>query len=145
MQGDYGDSVVDALISAQRRGVDVQVILNGHVTRQGDPTRACTMEEELRRPLVPAVGRLERSGVPVFLAYGLHDQSVPYCPLHAKYCAIDQQVVLDGSFNWYNTSIFSHDLLVVLSNADLARAYLNEFEYTRGRLRYPGTREFAQH
>jgi len=143
MQGDYGDSVVDALISAQRRGVDVQVILNGHVTRQGDPTKECTMEEELRRPLVPAVARLEKSGVSVFLAYGVHDQRVPYCPLHAKYCVIDQQVVLDGSFNWYNTSAFSHDLLVVLSNADLARAYLAEFEYTRGRLRYPNAQAYS--
>ena len=145
MQGDYGDSVVDALISAQRRGVDVQVILNGHVTHQGDPTKARTMDEELRRPLVPAVARLERSGVPVFLAYGIHDRCVPYCPLHAKYCVIDQQVVLDGSFNWYNTSAFSHDLLVVLSNTDLARAYLNEFEYTRGSLRYPSAPEVARH
>ena len=143
MQGDYGDSVVDALISARRRNVDVQVILNGHVTRQGDPTKECTMDEELRRPLVPAVARLERSGVPVFLAYGVHDQRVPYCPLHAKYCVIDQQVVLDGSFNWYNTSAFSHDLLVVLSNTELARAYLNEFEYTRGCLRFPSAHEFA--
>jgi hypothetical protein len=143
MQGDYGDSVVDTLVSAQRRGVDVQVILNGHVTRQGDPTKECTMDEELRRPLVPAAARLERSGVPVFLAYGLHDQRVPYCPLHAKYCVIDQQVVLDGSLNWYNTSAFSHDLLVVLSNTDLARAYLNEFEYTRGCLRYPSAQAYS--
>ncbi len=143
MQGEYGDTVVDALIAARHRGVDVQAIFNGHVIRQGDPTKACSMDEELRRPLVPAVARLERSGVPVFLAYGIHDQRVPYCPLHAKYCVIDRQIVLDGSFNWYNTSAFSHDLLVVLSNADLARAYLNEFEYTRGCLRILDARELA--
>ncbi|MBK9991020.1 MAG: phosphatidylserine/phosphatidylglycerophosphate/cardiolipin synthase family protein [Verrucomicrobia bacterium] len=144
MQGEFGDSVVDALISAQRRGVDVQLILNGHVIRQGDPTRECTMDEELRRPLIPAVARLERSGISVFLAYGVHDQRVPYCPLHAKYCVIDQQVVLDGSFNWYNTSVFSHDLLVTLSNSDLARAYHNEFDYTRGCLRFPSLHDHAQ-
>jgi hypothetical protein len=143
MQGEHGDSVVDALIAAQRRGVDVQLIFNGHVTRQGDPTREYSMEEELRRPLIPAVSRLERNGVPIFLAYGVHDQRVPYCPLHAKYCVFDQQVVLDGSFNWYNTSAFSHDLLVVLSNADLARAYINEFDYTRSNLRFPSVHDYA--
>ncbi|PTY02131.1 phospholipase [Opitutaceae bacterium EW11] len=137
MQGDYSDSVIDALTAAHQRGVDVQLILNGHVVREGDPGREYPMEEEVRRPLVPAVARLQRAGVPVLLSYGIRDQRVPYSPLHAKYCVIDDQLVLDGSFNWYNTSVFSHDLLVVLSSAELARAYLNEFDYTRNCLRFP--------
>ena len=39
---------------------------------------------------------------------------------------IDDQVVLDGSFNWYNTSTLSHDLLVVVNHRDVARLYLEE-------------------
>ena len=34
MTGEYEDSVVDALIQARGRGVDVQVILNGHLARR---------------------------------------------------------------------------------------------------------------
>lgn len=139
MQGDYNDSVIDALIAAHHRGVDVQLIVNGHVVREGDPGREYPMEEEVRRPLVPAVARLQRGGVPTLLSYGIRDQRVPYSPLHAKYCVIDDQLVLEGSFNWYNTSVFSHDLLVVLADPALARAYLNEFEYTRSCLRFPCT------
>jgi hypothetical protein len=31
-----------------------------------------------------------------------------------------------GSFNWYNTSILSHDLLVVVNHREAARLYLEE-------------------
>ena len=46
--------------------------------------------------------------------------------MHSKQCVIDEQIVLDGSFNWYNTSTLSHDLLVVLNNREIARLYLEE-------------------
>jgi phosphatidylserine/phosphatidylglycerophosphate/cardiolipin synthase-like enzyme len=127
LQGAHQDSVVDALINAHRRGVDVRLVLNGHLARQGDPGREYTMAEELQRPLLPAVQRLKQAGVNVALAYGQVDQRVPYCPIHAKYCIIDDHVVLDGSFNWYNTSVFSHDLLVVAADTAVAQPYLHEF------------------
>jgi phosphatidylserine/phosphatidylglycerophosphate/cardiolipin synthase-like enzyme len=130
MTGEHEDSVVDALIAAWGRGVDVQVILNGHLARKGDPGRMYTMQEELARPLLPAVQRLKSAGVPVLLAYGRHDQPVPYCPIHSKYCVIDETKVLEGSFNWYNTSTYSHDLYVVAANHGVAQIYLNEFYQT---------------
>jgi phosphatidylserine/phosphatidylglycerophosphate/cardiolipin synthase-like enzyme len=127
MDGESRDSVVEALIAAKNRGVDIQIILNGHMARQGDPGQEYPMSKELARPLLPAIARLRRSGIPVALAYGLTDHAVPYSPLHHKFCIIDKHIVLDGSFNWYNTSVFSHDLLVVVSNWDVARQYLYEF------------------
>ena len=39
---------------------------------------------------------------------------------------MDEQIVLDGSFNWYNTSTLSHDLLVVVNHREIARLYLEE-------------------
>jgi hypothetical protein len=36
--------------------------------------------------------------------------------------------VIEGSFNWYNTSVFSHDLVVVAASEQVAQAYLYEFE-----------------
>ena len=137
MQGDHHDSVIDALIHAKHRGVDVQIILNGHLARQGKPGKEHPMAEELRRPLLPAVTRLKHAGVPVGLAYGQTEQRVPYCPLHAKYCVIDDYIVLDGSFNWYNTSVFSHDQLIIAANTDVARPYLYEFEQIRHTFRFP--------
>ena len=41
---------------------------------------------------------------------------------------IDDCIVIEGSFNWYNTSVFSHDLLVIVNNFQVAQPYLYEFE-----------------
>jgi len=137
LRGEHGDSVIDALLHARARGVDIQIILNGHMARQGDPGQARSMDEEIRRPLLPAVARLVHSGIPIALAYGQAEQRVPYCPLHSKYCVIDDSIVLDGSFNWYNTSVLSHDMLVVANNPELARAYLHEFGQILRLFRFP--------
>jgi hypothetical protein len=125
--GEHGESVVDALVHAKQRGVDVQILLNGHLARQGRVGIERSMKEELNRPLLPAVQRLKAAGVRVGLLYGQVDHRVPYSPLHSKYCIVDEETVIDGSFNWYNTSVFSHDLTVVATNRDLAQAYLHEF------------------
>ncbi len=135
LRGDHNDSIVDALIAARDRGVDVQIVLNGHMVRIGDPGRPYTMQQELRRPVLPSVERLRRAGISVGLAYGLHDHAIPYCPIHSKYCIIDEKIVLDGSFNWYNTSKFSHDLLVVAASGEIAKPYLGEFRQVQALFR----------
>lgn len=137
MVGDYNDSVVDALIHAARRRVDVEIVLNGHVAHAGDPGQEHLMREELARPLAPAVARLRSAGVRVGLAYGRYEQRVPYCPIHTKYGIVDDRVVLDGSFNWYNTSVYSHDLLAVTADENVARSYTWEFEQTRANFIFP--------
>lgn len=135
MQGDYGDSVVDALIGAKKRGVELTFIFNGHTARVGDAAEEHPMREELKRPLLPAIARLKRAGVPIALAYSGNDYPIPYSPLHTKYCIIDDRIVLEGSFNWYNTSVFSHDHLTVTSNQQMAKIYTQEFQETLKTLR----------
>ena len=127
LQGDHGDSVIDALIRAHHRGVKVELILNGHLARVGRVGKERTMHEELHRPLLPAINRLKSADIPVALVYGQVDHPVPYSPIHAKYCIIDDYIILDGSFNWYNTSVFSHDQLIVVANSEIARHYRDEF------------------
>jgi hypothetical protein len=138
LRGEHCESVIDALVHAHRRGVAVDVILNGHIAREGDPGRERTAEEEVARPLLPSVARLRRAGVEVGLAYGQVDHRVPYCPLHAKYAVIDDRVVLDGSFNWYNTSVHSHDLLVIAADKRVAAAFKHEFDQVRRLFRFLG-------
>ena len=128
LQGEYRDSVIDALIHARRRGVDVRIILNGHLARQGGPGKEYTMAEELKRPPLPSVMRLKAAGIPVALGYGVDDCPVPYSPIHSKYCIIDDHVVLEGSFNWYNASSFSHDIVIIAANKEVAEPYLFEFD-----------------
>ncbi len=135
LRGEHHDSVIDALIHAHRRGVDVKIILNGHLARQGGPGKEHPMPEELARPLLPAVTRLKRAGISVALAYGQDDFAVPYSPIHSKYCIFDDYLVLDGSFNWYNASVFSHDMVIIAANKQVAEPYLFEFDQILRRLR----------
>ncbi len=133
--GQHHDSVIDALINAKNRGVYVHILLNGHLARQGKVGEERPMQDELARPLLPVVDRLRFSGVTVGLVYGQDDHPVPYSPIHSKYCIIDDYIVLDGSFNWYNTSVFSHDFVVVAANHEIAKPYLYEFEEIQRLLR----------
>ncbi len=128
LQGDHYDSVINALIQAKERGVDVQILFNGHVVREGRIGIERSMHDELNRPLLPSVQRLKWAGIRVGLVYGQDDHPVPYSPIHSKYCVIDEYIVIEGSFNWYNTSVFSHDLIVIAANHDVARPYLYEFD-----------------
>ncbi|MGZ5000818.1 MAG: phospholipase D-like domain-containing protein, partial [Methylomonas sp.] len=68
------------------------------------------------------------AGIRVGLVYGQDDHAVPYSPIHSKYCVIDEYIVIEGSFNWYNTSVYSHDLIVIAANHEVARPYLYEFD-----------------
>jgi hypothetical protein len=135
LQGEHHDSAIDALIHARRRGVDVRIILNGPLARQGGPGKEQPMAEELKRPLLPSVMRLKGAGVPVALGYGVDDCAVPYSPVHSKYCIIDDYLVLEGSFNWYNASVFSHDIVIIAANKEVAEPYLFEFDQILRRLR----------
>ncbi|MCK5120539.1 MAG: phosphatidylserine/phosphatidylglycerophosphate/cardiolipin synthase family protein, partial [Methylococcales bacterium] len=125
--GDHHDSVITALINAKNRGVNVHILLNGHIARQGNVGVKRSMDEELNQPLLPAVDQLRFAGVTVGLVYGQDDHDVPYSPIHSKYCIIDDYIVIDGSFNWYNTSVFSHDIVVIAANHEVAKPYLHEF------------------
>eukprot|EP01124_Arcella_intermedia_P013543 TRINITY_DN1995_c0_g1_i3.p1 TRINITY_DN1995_c0_g1~~TRINITY_DN1995_c0_g1_i3.p1 ORF type:complete len:586 (+),score=85.09 TRINITY_DN1995_c0_g1_i3:115-1758(+) len=127
MEDEKKDNVVNALIDAKNRGVDVQIILNGHIIRVGPNNTPFSMKDEIKRPVIPTVHRLETAGVCVYRAYGQNDTEIPYCPIHSKYCVIDDNVVIDGSFNWYNTSIYSHDMVVVVKDHQFAQLYKDEF------------------
>ncbi|MCK5889939.1 MAG: phosphatidylserine/phosphatidylglycerophosphate/cardiolipin synthase family protein, partial [Methylococcales bacterium] len=133
--GEHNDSVICALINAKNRGVDVHLLLNGHLAREGKVGVERSMADELNTPLLPVVNRLKSADIAVGLVYGKDDHSVPYSPIHSKYCVIDEHIVIDGSFNWYNTSVFSHDLVVVVANHETAKPYLHEFQEIQNLLR----------
>ena len=81
------------------------------------------MHEELNVPeLWLGFRRLKSAGLRVGPGVdGQTEHKVPYSPIHSNNCVIDDYIVLEGSFNGYNTSVFSHDLLLVAANHDVAR------------------------
>ena len=95
-----GSGIVEALIRAKQRGVDVRLI--------ADKTTPCTRGS--------GIGALAAVGVPIWI----DDQ-----PLiaHAKTMVIDGAVTLMGSFNWTTGAAQNSEDLNLVSSPTVAAAY----------------------
>ena len=92
--------IVEALIHARRRGVDVRVI--------ADRTTPCEQKSGL--------GPLAEAGVPIWI-----DSSVRIA--HSKSMVIDSQVTLTGSMNWTGGAAQNSENLNLVASKIIAAAY----------------------
>lgn len=53
--------------------------------------------------------------------------------MHNKFCVIDEQVVINGSYNWTNKAKQNHESITVIQDAELAYQFANEFEQLKKR------------
>jgi phosphatidylserine/phosphatidylglycerophosphate/cardiolipin synthase-like enzyme len=103
-------SIVDALIAAQGRGVDVVVVLD---------------EVQATDPQSLADEALVAAAVPVILA---HATGGNYAEMHSKFLVVDHQLVLMGSYNWTNLgSYYNDETMVVIDDAHLADRFEGKF------------------
>ena len=95
-----GTGIVEALIQAEQRGVDVKLI--------ADRTTPCERGS--------GIEPLAHAGVPVWI-----DQGVRLA--HAKAMVIDRKVVLTGSMNWTAGAARNSDDINLISSEAVAAAY----------------------
>jgi phosphatidylserine/phosphatidylglycerophosphate/cardiolipin synthase-like enzyme len=95
-----GSGVVEALVRAKQRGVDVKLI--------ADRTTPCERGS--------GIEPLARAGVPIWI-----DRSVRIA--HAKAMAIDRKVVLTGSMNWTASTTRNSEDINLISSEAIAAAY----------------------
>jgi phosphatidylserine/phosphatidylglycerophosphate/cardiolipin synthase-like enzyme len=99
-----GSGIVEALVRARERGVDVRLI--------ADKRTPCERN--------PGIAALAQAGTPIWI-----DRAVPIA--HAKTMVIDGALTLMGSYNWTrNAARNSEDLNLVASRA-LAAAYAEQW------------------
>jgi phosphatidylserine/phosphatidylglycerophosphate/cardiolipin synthase-like enzyme len=99
-------SITRALVSAYRRGVAVQVILD---------------RRNALRIGYPEATYLARSGI-IPLLDGVHKNA------HNKIMIIDSQTVITGSFNFtYSAERYDAENLLLITDPTLARAYIENF------------------
>lgn len=111
--------LVDALINAQKRGVDVQVILDQNVdfVHQRHESDWFGKVRSFR-----AYKQLREAGVDVH-----YDQISTYT--HAKAIVIDKRIVILGSTNWTQTSLVrSIETNVLIKSEEAAKSYLEYFK-----------------
>jgi len=95
-----GSGVVEALVRAKQRGVDVKLI--------ADKSTPCERES--------GIEPLARAGVPIWI-----DRAVRIA--HAKAMVIDRKVVLTGSMNWTASAARNSEDLNLISSEAVAAAY----------------------
>ena len=107
--------VVQALLNAKKRGVDVRVVVDD----RGNHSKAS----------IAALNLLVNTGIPArtISAYAIH---------HDKYIVSDESNVQTGSFNYSKAAAKSNseNVIVIWNNKDLAASYLRHWQsrYDKG-------------
>jgi phosphatidylserine/phosphatidylglycerophosphate/cardiolipin synthase-like enzyme len=96
-----GSGVVEALVRAKQRGVDVELIT--------DKTTPCERAS--------GIDRLARAGVPIWIDRGVRIA-------HAKARVIDRKVTLMGSVDWTASAARNSDDLNLSASSAVAAAYM---------------------
>lgn len=91
------------------QGINVQLLL-----MNDDINNQCGIQYEL---LQNAGGKLWKIG------NGNNDTL-----MHNKFCVIDEQVVINGSYNWTNKAKQNHESITVIQDAELAYQFVKEFD-----------------
>ena len=105
------NQLIDALIKAKKRGVDVEVILD--VRQKSDRTTKRNLETGKR---------LTNAGVEVIV-------DTEQITTHSKLLIIDEKIVVIGSTNWtYNALTANHESSVVFDSTEIAAELLDFFE-----------------
>jgi len=110
------DQLIDGLIKAKQRGVEVEVILDQNVDFV---QRRSTSDWEAKIKSIRAYKRLREAGIKVY-----YDEPVRYT--HAKTIIIDKDIAILGSTNWTEASFNkSNEVNVLIKSKDLAKEILS--------------------
>lgn len=117
------NKLIDTLIEAKNRGVDVEVILDQNidfVKSWGQlPSGTVSLSWEAKIKSTRAYKRLKDAGIKVY-----YDEPARYT--HAKAVIIDKKIVILGSTNW-STSAFDNNIetSVLIDSSELAQEILS--------------------
>jgi hypothetical protein len=110
------DQLINALVEAKQRGVDVEVILNQNVDFVQRRSRS---DWEAKIKSIRAYKRLKEAGIKVH-----YDEPVRYT--HAKAMVIDRDIVILGSTNWTESSFNkNNETDVLIKSRGLAEELLS--------------------
>ncbi len=108
--------LVDALIQAKNRGVDVKVILDQNIDFQEETNEQAIYQNKNQQ----AYELLKRNHIPVFF-----DEADTYT--HAKAIVIDNETVILGSTNWSKAALTkNHEANALVRSKEFAQSLLND-------------------
>lgn len=96
------------------QGINIQLLL-----MNDDINNQCGIEYEL----------LQKAGGKVWKIGNGNNDTL----MHNKFCVIDEQVIINGSYNWTNKAKQNHESITVIQDAELAYQFASEFEQLKKR------------
>lgn len=111
--------LLDALIRAKDRGVDVKVLLEVNIADQGEYYGKITPDD-------PTDEWLSKHGIKVTKIHASYTEN-KYASMHHKYAVIDRKILLTGSSNWFSATQVSDDDLIVIKDKSIALKYVGEY------------------
>jgi hypothetical protein len=113
-------SLFNVLCSKASAGIRIQLLL---------------MNDDINNSSGIDYNHLQESGGKLWKVGGGNADSL----MHNKFCIIDGQTVINGSYNWTNRAQQNHESITVINDAGLADQFENEFEEIKAH--YSGTTE----
>lgn len=97
--------IYDALVERKKHGVNVQIVIDNN---ENNAAASFRLEDE-------------------FETYRIDIQSLYKNIMHDKFCIIDLETVVHGTFNWTNAANYNRETISIDKNSVTARTFADEF------------------
>ncbi|WP_315081986.1 phospholipase D-like domain-containing protein [uncultured Clostridium sp.] len=64
--------------------------------------------------------------------------------MHNKYCIIDNEKVIDGSYNWSNNAKYNLEYIIVIESTVVAKMYKENFDKIYNNPKYYNFEEYNE-
>jgi phosphatidylserine/phosphatidylglycerophosphate/cardiolipin synthase-like enzyme len=99
------------------------------LANQGMNVQLILMNDDINNQCGIEFSQLQNAGGKVWKIGNTNNDTL----MHNKFCVIDEQIVINGSYNWTNKAKQNHESITVIQDTELAYQFLSEFEQLKKR------------
>ncbi|NFO12108.1 DUF1669 domain-containing protein [Clostridium botulinum] len=121
-------TIMDELNNLKRRGINIKVIINNNESNKNFNTyKLMNVCSELKKVIMPKRKNTSYSNF-----------------MHNKYCIIDNEKVIDGSYNWSNNAKYNLEHIIVIESIVVAKMYKENFDKLYNNPKYYNFEEYNE-
>lgn len=121
-------TIMDELNNLKRRGINIKVIINNNESNKNFNTyKLMNVCSELKKVIMPKRKNTSYSNF-----------------MHNKYCIIDNEKVIDGSYNWSNNAKYNLEHIIVIESTVVAKMYKENFDKIYNNPKYYNFEEYNE-
>lgn len=121
-------TIMDELNNLKRRGINIKVIINNNESNEKFNTyELMNVCSELKKVIMPKRKNTNYNNF-----------------MHNKYCIIDNEKVIDGSYNWSNNAKYNLEHIIVIESTAVAKMYKESFDKIYNNTKYYDFEEYNE-